>query len=186
MGVINFIRQYAAANCDDYSLNADYAGSDWTVGGEDWLKAMLERIFRYGADSKLCLCGSGFLLGIDQLAMTSGQIQIQPGQKTYGMQIREWLTPFGSIYMKTHPLFSYDATTRNMGVILEPKEIGYRYIDDTSFYGENSSKTHSEGYGQRRIDGTNEEFLTECGLEFGLPQKCAVLNGVGIDNNLTP
>lgn len=186
MGVINFIRQYAAANCDDYSLNADYAGSDWTVGGETWLKAMLERIFRYGADSKLCLCGSGFLLGIDQLAMTSGQIQIQPGQKTYGMQIREWLTPFGSIYMKTHPLFSYDATTRNMGVILEPKEIGYRYIDDTSFYGENSSKTHSEGYGQRRIDGTNEEFLTECGLEFGLPQKCAVLNGVGIDNKLIP
>ena len=184
MGVINFIRTYAAANCDDYSLNATYSGQTWAAGGETWLKYYLEQIFRYGAEEKLCLCGSGFLLGIDALAMAGGNVLLNPGQKTYGMKIREWLTPFGSIYMKTHPLFSYDATTRNMGVIIEPKELEYKYIDDTAFYGENSSKSHPEGYGQRRIDGTNEEYLTECGLEFGLPQKCAVLNGVGLDNTV--
>jgi len=187
MGVINFIRQYAAANCDDYTLNTDYTGLGWTnvAGGIVWLKAMLEQIFRYGANEKLCLCGSGFLLGIDALAAVHGQINIQPQQKVYGMEITRWVTPFGSIYMKTHPLFSYDATTRNMAVILEPKEMSYRYIDDTAFYGENTSKSHSVGYGQRRVDGTDEEYLTECGLEFGLPQKCAVLNGVGLDNELT-
>jgi len=184
MGVINFIRQYAAANCDDYTLNATYAGQAWAVGGEIWLKNLLEQIFRYGAEEKLCLCGSGFLLGIDALAMAGGQVNLQPAQKIYGMQIREWITPFGSIYMKTHPLFSYDATTRNMGILLEPKELGYRYIDDTNFYGESTSKSHPEGYGQRRVDGTNEEYLTECGLEFGLPQKCALLNGVGLPNEL--
>ena len=96
------------------------------------------------------------------------------------MQILTWITPFGTIHMKTHPLFSYDATTRNMGVILEPKEMTYKYIDDTTFYGEDSKRTHPEGYGGRRVDGTNEEYLTECGLEFGLAQKCAVLNGVGL------
>lgn len=184
MGVINFIRTYSAANCDDYTLNATYAGLTWKQGGETWLKLMLEQIFRYGANEKLCLCGSGFLLGIDALAMTSGQVNIQPAQKIYGMEITKWITPFGSISMKTHPLFSYDATTRNMAIILEPKELTYRYIDDTAFYGESTAKQHPEGYGQRRIDGTNEEFLTECGLEFGLAQKCAVLNGVGLDNNL--
>ena len=183
-GVINFIRQYAPLNCDDYTLNATYAGQTWAAGGETWFKNMLEQIFRYGANEKLVLCGSGFLLGIDALAMTGGQINLAPAQKTYGMEIRTWITPFGTIHMKTHPLFSYDATTRNMGVILEPKDLTYRYIDDTAFYGENSEKTHSEGYGQRRVDGTNEEYLTECGLEFGLPQKCAVLNGVGLPNTL--
>jgi hypothetical protein len=185
MGVINFIRQFAAANCDDYGLNTDYTGQAWTTGGETWFKNMLEQIFRYGADEKLALVGSGALLGIDALAMTGGQVNLAPAQKTYGMQIRTWLTPFGTIHMKTHPLFSYDATTRNMMVILEPKEMTYRYIDDTSFFGETEAKTHSSGYGQRRIDGLNEEYLTECGLEFGLPQKCAVLNGVGLDNDLT-
>lgn len=184
MGVINFIRQYAAANCDDYTLNPTYAGQTWVAGGEIWLKNMLEQVFRYGAEEKLCLCGSGFLLGIDALAMTGGQVNLQPAQKVYGMQIREWITPFGSIQMKTHPLFSYDATTRNMGILLEPKEMQYKYVQDTTFYGESTQKSHPEGYGQRRVDGTNEEYLTECGLEFGLPQKCALLNGVGLDNNL--
>ena len=185
MGVTNFIRQYAAANCDDYSLNAGtaYSGNPWTTAGELWLNNYLEQIFRYGAEEKLCLCGSGALLGLNRLAAAGADINLSPGAKSYGLQIREWLTPFGSIYLKTHPLFSYDATTRNMMVILEPKELEYKFIDDTSFYGEASSKTHPEGYGQRRIDGTNEEFLTECGLEFGLPQKCAVLNGVGLNND---
>lgn len=186
MGVINFIRQYAPLNSDDYTLNATYAGDTWAVGGEIWLKNLLEQIFRYGASEKLVLCGSGFLLGIDALAMASGQINLQPAQKTYGMEIREWLTPFGKINMKTHPLFSYDVTTRNMGIVLEPKELSYRYIDDTTFYGESSAKQHAEGYGQRRVDGINEEFLTECGLEFGLAQKCGVLNGVGLNNTLVP
>ncbi|MBU2177703.1 MAG: DUF5309 domain-containing protein, partial [Gammaproteobacteria bacterium] len=174
MGVINFIRQYAAANCDDFTLNATYAGNDWTdalgssTAGQVWLDNLLEQVFRYGAEEKLCLCGSGFVLGLQSLAQAGGTMNLSPGAKTYGMQIREWLTPFGTIYLKTHPLFSYDATTRNMGILLEPKELEYKYIDDTSFYGESSSKQHSSGYGQRRIDGLNEEYLTECGLEFGL------------------
>ena len=188
MGVINFIRQYAAANCDDYSLNPAYAGIAWNAagGGDTWLKNMLEQIFRYGASEKLVLCGSGFLLGLDALATAGAQINVQPGQKVYGMEITKWLTPFGTINMKTRPLFSYDATTRNMGIVLEPKELTYRYIDDTTFYGESSQKTHTEGYGQRRVDGINEEFLTEAGLEFGLAQKCGLLNGVGLDNDLAP
>jgi hypothetical protein len=187
MGLINFIRQYAADNCRDYTLETDtaYKSKPWTTAGEVWLKNMLEQIFRYGAEEKLCLCGSGFLLGIDALAQTSGQLMLEPGQEVYGMRIREWMTPFGSIKMKTHPLFSHDETTRNMGIIIEPRELKFKYLTDTEFFGENSSKQHPDGYGSRRIDGTCEEFLTEAGLEFGLPQKCAVLNGVGLDNTLS-
>jgi hypothetical protein len=180
MGVINFIRTYAAANCSDFALSTTYAGKDWTDsgGGETWLKAMFEQIFRYGANEKLALVGSGALLGIDALASKNGYINLTPGQKTYGMQILTWLTPFGTIHMKTHPLFSHDATTRNMMVILEPKELTYKYIDDTSF------KNYADSAGH--IDGEEAEYKTECGLEFGLAQKCALLNGVGVNNDLTP
>lgn len=188
MGVINFIRAMAPLNCDDYTLNATYAGLAWTnaAGGIVWFENMLEQIFRFGAEEKLALVGSGALLGLQQLAQVGAFLNVDVVPKVYGMDIRRWVTPFGTINMKTHPLFSFDATTRNMMVIIEPKELGYRYIDDTAFYGETSNKTHPEGYGNRRLDGTNEEFLTECGLEFGLPQKCAVLNGVGLANGLMP
>ena len=177
-GVINFIREYAPLNCDDYTLNAgtDYAGQTWIQAGELWLNNYLEQIFRYGASEKLALCGSGALLGIQRLAKAGADVQLTPQSKAYGMDIQRWLTPFGSIYFKTHPLFSYDATTRNMMVLLEPKEIKYRYIDDTMF------KDYKDSAGHK--DGDEAEFLTEAGLEFGLPQKCAVLNGVGLNNAL--
>jgi hypothetical protein len=175
-GIINFIRQYAPANVDDFTLNATYHGKAWTDsgGGQTWLKNALEVLFRYGAEEKMAFVGSGALLGIDALAEEFGTIQLVPGAKAYGMQIREWITPFGSIYLKTHPLFSFDATTRNMMLLLEPKELTYRYIDDTQF------KPYTDSAGH--VDGTEEEFLTEAGLEFGLAQKCGLLNGVGLDH----
>ncbi len=189
-GIIDFIRTYAAANCDDFSTNATYAGLAWTdayagvTAGQHWLDTILEQIFRYGAGEKLVLCGSGFLLGLQRSAQAGGVVNLSPGQKVYGMEITKWLTPFGTINMKTHPLFSFDAVTRNMGIVLEPAELKERLIDDTTFYGESSSKSHSEGYGQRRIDGINEEWLTEGGLEFGRAEKCGILNGVGLDSVL--
>lgn len=175
-GAINFIRQYAAANCDDYVTNATYNGLAWTsaTGGKIWFENMLEQIFRYGSGEKLALCGSGAILGINRLADTFGSLQLVPGAKTYGIKILEWVTPFGSVYLKTHPLFSYDATTRNMMVLLEPKELTYKYIDDTKYIDYKDSAGH--------LDGDEAEFLTECGLEFGLAEKCAVLNGVGLDS----
>ena len=80
MGVINFIRANAAANCDDFSTNATYAGTTWAASGQTWLDNLLEQIFRYGATEKLALVGSGFLLGIQALAMAGATIQITPGQ----------------------------------------------------------------------------------------------------------
>jgi hypothetical protein len=189
-GIIDFIRTYSAANVDDFTTNATYAGLDWTdayagvTAGQHWIDTMLEQIFRYGAGEKLVLCGSGALLGLQRTAQAGGTIQLNVGQKAYGMKITEWITPFGSIYLKTHPLFSFDATTRHMGIVLEPSELKYRFIQDTEFFGENSSKTHPEGYGNRRLDGLNEEWLTEAGLEFGLAQKCGLLNGIGQNSSL--
>ena len=179
MGVINFVRQYAPLNCIDYTVDPTYAGYTWIQGGSDWLDNGLEQVFRFGSAERLALCGSGALLGIQKLAKAHGWMPLNPVPKTYGMDVRQWVTPFGVINFKTHPLFSFDATSSYMMILLEPKELKYRFIDDTSFCGEFSIKGRPEGYGNDRKDGTLEEYITEAGLEFGLPQKCGIFNGVG-------
>ncbi len=176
-GLIPFIRQFAPANCVDYRvLNP---GVTWLTGGEDFLDTYLEVMFRYGSGERFALCGSGALLGINRLVKAVGNYEYTSETKSYGIQVVDWKTAFGTIHLKTHPLFSYDATTRNMIVLFEPKNLEYRFIDDTTFYPDDL-KGHS-GRGAGRLDAKDEEYLTECSLEMHYPQTCALFNGVGLD-----
>jgi len=177
-GLLYFIKTYASGNVDDFALNSDYSGQTWLQGGEDWLDTQLEVIFRYGAMDKLAFVGSGAMLGIQKLAKTYGNIQLQPMSTSYGIKVVQWITPFGTINLKTHPLFSFQATTRNAMVILEPAMMKYKYIDDTMFKKDPAMKEA----GFTAYDGTKEEWLTECGLEMHHPQKFGYLSGFNTDN----
>ena len=183
-GVITIIRRDAAANVDDYSLNATYSSKDWTEagGGEEWLNNYLEVLFRYGKGEKLAICGSGALLGLNKLAQTGSHMTLAPTDKTYGININRWLTPFGVINLLTHPLFSIETTLRNSMLIIEPQNLIYKYIDDTDFYGEGDAKKAGPGVNAARKDATDEEWLTESSLELHHPSTMGFLNGVGLNS----
>lgn len=179
-GLISMIRENASSNVDSYALNSSYSGQTWLQGGEDWFETYLEQVFRYGSQEKLALCGSGALLGLQKLAKTYGNIQLKPGTGSYGIKVTEWITPFGVLQLKTHPLFSYETTNRNSMVIVDVPMLVYRYIDDTFF--KPDKREREAGY--NAVDGTKEEFLTEMGLEYHHPLAFMYLNGVGLDNSV--
>jgi len=179
-GLVSFVKEYAAANVTDYTLAAGYAGQSWIAAGEEWLDTTLEQIFRYGKTEKLALCGSGALLGINRLAKSSGQFTFTSKTTSYGIKVREWETPFGTLYLKRHPLFSYEATNRNSMLIVEPDQFVYNYITDTVYHPDDSLKKG----GQENIDGIFEYYLTECDITVDYPMTMGYLNGVGLDNAL--
>jgi len=156
----------------------DFAGKSWEAAGEEWLDYYLEQIFRYGNDERMAFCGSGTILALNKLVKLYGNYQIRSKETSYGIKVMEWVTPFGVIYMKRHPLFSYETTNRNSMLIIDPSELRYRYIDDTMFYDDPDKKNT----GWTRRDGTKEEWLTECGLELHHAKKFGWLNGFGSDN----
>ena len=172
-GLISCIKDNATTNLFNFVTDTDYSGQTWIQGGEDWLDESLEVIFRYGSNEKLAFCGSGAVLGINRIAKSSGNINLTPRDIGYGLKVMEWLTPFGVIYLKTHPLLSYEATNRNMMVVFEPAKLKYRYIDDTTF------KKDRQDPG---TDGSKDEYLTECGLEYHHPSAFGILNGMNQDN----
>lgn len=174
-GLITNIKNNASTNVADYLVDTT---TSWAAGGEAWINAELEQIFRYGSDRKQVFCGSGALLGLNRLAMTGSSMNIDPGATKYGMQIREWITPFGILELMTHPLFSHETTTRYDMVIFEEANLRYRYIDDTHFIADpldNKNRNNSR-------DGFEEEWLTEAGLEYHHPSTGGILHNVGVDN----
>lgn len=165
------IKSFLSSNKSDYTQQSGTA--TWLAGGEEWLDNMFEQIFRYGKSDKLALCGSGALLGINRLAKQNGTFELTSVKQSYGVKVLEWLTPFGVVHLKTHPLFNYEATLRNSMLIVEPENLNYRYIDDT---------TYKPNIQANDLDGEKSEYITECGLELHYEQTHAWLDGVGQNN----
>ena len=185
MGLINAIRGIPNSDFGGYpGTYTDYNGvvshfptehsaTTWLDGGESWIDTQLEKIFRYGDQEKMCLCGNQALMGIQRLIKTYGQFTFTPKTTAYGLKVMEWVTAFGTINLITHPLFNLEPTLRGSAVIFEPKNIMYRYVDDTTFYAEGDK----QNTGQGRIDGKSEEYLTEAGLEYHHPIGWGLLTG---------
>ena len=177
MGLIPFTVAQGGV-VSDFETQTDWQNTTWLADGEEWLDYQLEQVFRYGGDERLAYCGSGVILAINKLVKEYGNYDFTPKTTDYGIKVMQWTTPFGVVYMKRHPLFSYEVTNRNTMICFEPKELTYRYITDTTFYDDPDKKNTGRG----RIDGTDEEFLTECGLELHHPSKNGYFNGFGQDN----
>lgn len=171
------LKSWITTNTGNYMFDTNYSGQTWLQGGEEWLDNFCEQVFRYGKNQKLVFAGSGALLGIQRLVKASAQMTIANAVKSYGIEVTEWRTVFGTLNIITHPLFSYEATLRNSMVFIEPQRLTYKYLKgrDTNLL------TNRQGNG---IDGQIDEYLTEAGLEIAHEQSFAWCDGVGVDSAL--
>jgi len=170
----------ATGNVNNFATNTSFAGKTWLQSGEEWLDQQLEVIFRYGSQEKLAFAGSGAILGINRIIKNGGNFDYTNATESYGIKVTKWVTAFGVINLMRHPLLTNEETTRNAMIIFEPKDIKYKYIQDTMF---KKDTTYKEG-GYTSRDGIKEEFLTECGLEYHHPNGWGYLSGFNTDNAL--
>ena len=167
-GILSFL----TTNKGTTSGGSAGTNTDFNVNGalsEDTLDALMEELFRYGSNEKLALCGSTFLRAITTLAKRNGNLQMIPRAESYGMKIVEYVSAFGSLMMKNHPLFSQHPVWRQNCLVVDPKNIRYRYIDDTMFI---------KGRQEAGEDASKDEFLNESGLEVNMEETHGYIEGV--------
>lgn len=177
-GVVKAITEYASGNVANYTSDSDYSGQSWLQGGEDWFNRKLATIYSKGDSEKMAFAGTEAILALDALAKAGAQINIRVMQASYGIRVAEWVHPFGTLYLKTHPLFSQHANHSNHVLILEPRMLRYRYITDTMFKDDQSEERNTNN----SRDGTNEEYITEAGIEHHNEEVCGLLTGLGTTN----
>jgi len=176
-GLIPFIKDNASDNVSNFVTAK--AGYTWAQEGENWMDEMCEQLFRYGPDQRLALCGSKALLGIAMLAKLGSTINLTARTGSYGVSVVEWVTPFGSLMLKRHPLFSLREYLRRSMVILPPENVQYTPLKgrDTMFC---PDPNFNKG-GHMALDGLKEHFKTEAGWGFHFPETMGYLTNVGAD-----
>ncbi|MBC2741585.1 MAG: DUF5309 family protein [Desulfosarcina sp.] len=132
-------------------------------------------LFAYGAGEKICFCGNHFLKVINDMAEARGQINMTANTDVYGIAVVKWVTPFGTVYFKNHPLFNEVTIHGKTGVFLELKHVIYRPLKNN---GENRDTQYLKNRQARDADCTLDEFLTEMGLEVQNEKRHGVLKNV--------
>lgn len=132
----------------------DFGG---VVSIDDW-EDFLEDVFEDGSSEKLALVGNRALNTLNKVARNNYTISATPESTTYGMKMTQWITPYGTLQIKQHPLLSKDGF-EDWGFVIDTAKLKYRYLRgrDTQ-YRENVQNPGD--------DATKNEFLTECGLEI--------------------
>jgi hypothetical protein len=139
------------------------------------LGTFLKGLFAKGSGEKLCLCGNQFLLVLNNMAEARGDMNLSQGEKVYGIAVTKWITPFGTVYIKNHPLFNEVTSHGKMGLFIEPRNIIYRYLSGNGVNRNTKFLTDREANDE---DSTEDEFLTECGLEVQHEATHGVLKNV--------
>ena len=123
--------------------------------------------FTYGNDKKTLFCGGDILQAVNEFGR--GQIRMRPLEKSYGMQISEYTTTFGSINLIHNPLFVGEYS--GYGFLLDMDCFKYRPMAnrDTKLF------TNVQG---NDVDGEVDQFVTEVGLQRIQASKCALIKGV--------
>lgn len=123
--------------------------------------------FTYGNETKIFMCGGVVLQAINEFAR--GQLQTVVGANTYGVNIRKYITSFGTINIVHNPLFVEDFA--GYGFLLDLESFRYRFMDgrDTKLM------TNVQA---NDTDGEVDQYLTEAGLERKQAPRHALLKGV--------
>lgn len=186
-GILYWLAQWEAGTL--YGVDASTADSDdgkriiSNTGGsinEKTYDGYLERLFRVTnnvANEKLCLCGSGFLNTINQLYKSKSCLDgALPLTATYGMDVVAHRTPFGTVYYKSHPLFSQNSSMRYNALFLDVHNLMYRYVSgrDTELL---------KNRQPNNADYREDEWFSDCGLEARFPESHMYLQNV---QNYTP
>lgn len=129
---------------------------------------LAQNVFAYGSSQKLALCGWRVADRLQQLAKNRWQIEMADMNMTYGMSLTRYATFAGELVVKTHPQFRMIPGAESMMLILDTKDLRYRYIDDTALLKDR------QGNG---VDGVTDEYLTECGLELLQEKTHALITG---------
>jgi hypothetical protein len=141
----------------------------------EW-ETFLRTLFRYGSQKKVVLVSPLVLSVLNNYA--AGRLQTNVGATTYGVKVMNMVSAHGEVTLVKHNLLE-GATYGGYAIALDLKfgNVAYRYLNGDGPGASRDTKL-ATNIGTPDRDGRKDQWLSECGLQFGLPKAHGVLFGV--------
>jgi hypothetical protein len=134
--------------------------------------AAMAQVMRYGSKKKLALGSATAVAALNKFPASK---QIVTGNETsYGINVQNYTGPFGVLNLVYHPLLEGSKYGGYL-LILDMDEIWYRYLASDE---ENRDTKLLPNIQPPDQDGRKDEYLTECGLRFGLQRTHGVITNI--------
>jgi hypothetical protein len=142
---------------------------------EDEFFGFFSPAFRYGSkDTKLLLASRTFVDVVNGFGRSKLQLMQSSNDKSYGVDIMEYVSPHGRLGVVTHNLLE-GAQYGGSAFVLDMSQIKARPLANS----EGSRDTHiNENIQPNGRDTRMDEYMTERGLQFGLEKTHAYIEGV--------
>jgi hypothetical protein len=130
---------------------------------------------------------SGFVRGERKLGILSplvasavsywagNKLVMYPKDKTFGIEIKEYVSPHGSLEFVVEKMLRENATWNGYAYIVDLDKVGYRYLSGNGVNRDTRLRPNRQAAGDDLIA---EEYLTECGLFLADEESHARLYGV--------
>ena len=148
------------------STNATDAGGALT---ELEFDGFMRTGFRYGAKTKWLFAAPIVVSAINYWAKS--KLQTKVDDKTYGISVMKYSTPFGVVNIVTMNLFTEVTLYSGYAYLLDMESLSYRYIAES----DTKLKTNIQ---DNSADGEEDEYISEVGLEFSQEKKNSLLYNV--------
>lgn len=123
--------------------------------------------FKYGSSEKYFFCGN-IVLGYLE-SFSAGKLQTVPGEKTYGVEVRRYISSFGTLNIVRHPMF--DNQYAGIGVALDLSTVKHCPLNGRDTVLETSIQEND-------ADEQVDQYKSETGLQRVNFEKNALLKGV--------
>jgi hypothetical protein len=147
------------------------------IGGvltESEFDAFCEVAFRYGgSDQKLLIASGRVIQAINNFAKEKMDTYV--GESAYGLNLREYVSPFGRVLIAYHRQFVGDIYS-GYGMLLDMDRVVLRPLRGGRSAGNLAVRVTNIQANDE--DARRDEYLTECSLEFQNEKAHALLTGV--------
>lgn len=123
--------------------------------------------FKFGSSEKYLFCGNTVLGYLE--SFSANNIRTVPGEKTYGVEVRKYISSFGTLNIVRHPMF--DNQYAGIGVVIDLGTVKHCPLANRDTMLETSIQEND-------ADEQVDQYKSEVGLQRTNFEKNALLKGV--------